>query len=140
MSLPAVNCVWCGKGQPANANAYLEGIAVQDADGAWIIRSFNDRGITTREWVSDSVEYLAGDCELIDDENGALLIVSPESDWQMVAHEAGVAILEARRSLDTAMRAGEIAARMAVDDGLSEVKAADALNVDRMTVRKWLGK
>lgn len=46
----------------------------------------------------------------------------------------------ARRRLDTAMQTAEQVAITARADGVPETEIARALGVNRMTVRRWLGK
>jgi transposase len=47
---------------------------------------------------------------------------------------------KARRQLDIAMKAAKDAAIAAHGDGVTEVDIAQTIGVNRMTVRKWLGK
>lgn len=54
--------------------------------------------------------------------------------------EAGEALTEARFNLDVAMAVTQTVARLAVLDGMSESQAARTAGLDRMTVRKVLGK
>lgn len=55
--------------------------------------------------------------------------------------DAGRALTKARLEQDRAMAAAQQLAAMAVEDGLmSEYQAADRARIDRMTVRKALGK
>lgn len=54
--------------------------------------------------------------------------------------KAARTLQKARAALDTAMESAAAATRQAIDDGLTEVDIAKALGVNRMTVRKWLGK
>ena len=55
--------------------------------------------------------------------------------------ESAAATLDtARRTERDAMQAARVAALDAIANGDSEVHVAQALGVNRMTVRKWLGK
>jgi hypothetical protein len=47
---------------------------------------------------------------------------------------------KARRQLDIAMKAAKDAAIAAHGDGVTEVDIAQTIGVNRMTIRKWLGK
>ncbi|AGB26871.1 hypothetical protein Mycsm_06756 (plasmid) [Mycobacterium sp. JS623] len=49
-------------------------------------------------------------------------------------------VAKARRQLDLAMTAAKDAAIAAHRDGVTEVDLAQILGVNRMTIRKWLGK
>jgi DNA-binding GntR family transcriptional regulator len=53
---------------------------------------------------------------------------------------AGRKLRSARNSLKEAMTGAEVTARQAASEGVSEVQIAKSLGVDRMTVRRWLGK
>ncbi len=52
----------------------------------------------------------------------------------------GRKLAKAREAAKEALRVAEVIARSAHDDGASEYEIARDLGVDRMTVRKWLGK
>ncbi|BBX23763.1 hypothetical protein MTER_31740 [Mycolicibacter terrae] len=54
--------------------------------------------------------------------------------------QANAAITTARQNLAAAMKAAEAAAIEADANGVSEVNITTHLGVNRMTVRKWLGK
>ena len=54
--------------------------------------------------------------------------------------QAGRKLRSARRSLQTAMDTARDAALTAIHAGESESAVAKTLGVDRMTVRKWVGK
>jgi hypothetical protein len=54
--------------------------------------------------------------------------------------EVASAITTARQDLAKAMKAAEAAAIEADANGVSEVNITTYLGVNRMTVRKWLGK
>lgn len=53
---------------------------------------------------------------------------------------AARALRAARQRLDTAMQTAEQAAVAAHQDGTPETEIARTLGVNRMTVRRWLGK
>lgn len=59
-----------------------------------------------------------------------------EPDLGKVGRELG----DARRQLAEQMLVAEAAALRAIEAGMSESEVARSLAVDRMTVRKWLGK
>lgn len=46
----------------------------------------------------------------------------------------------ARAAVAEALRLAEVMARSASDEGVPETRIAEELGVDRMTVRKWVGK
>jgi DNA-binding transcriptional regulator YiaG len=54
--------------------------------------------------------------------------------------KAGQTLSVARAQLEYAMSNAQYAAIRAVNAGVSESTAAKTLGVDRMTVRKWMGK
>lgn len=141
-TLPGVRCPWCAKEQPANANLALVGVAVQYDDESWRVRAISERGVSDREWMVDEVVDFVPSTTFVVEGEGAVVIIEPEyiDDWALIADEAGKALADARDRLDLAMRAAEIVTRCAVEDGISEVEVARRVGVDRMTVRKWLGK
>lgn len=53
---------------------------------------------------------------------------------------ASAALADARLSLDAAKAAATAVAKLAAEDGMIEATLADALDVNRLTVRRWLGK
>jgi transcriptional regulator with XRE-family HTH domain len=53
---------------------------------------------------------------------------------------AGRALARVRRHLGFTMEDAKTAALKAVDEGVPQAEIARRLGVDRMTVRKWLGK
>jgi hypothetical protein len=142
-ALPGVGCPWCAKEQPANANLALCGVATRDPEGAWLVRAISERGVSDREWIVDDVaQFVAADTVVVEGEGASVIIEAGEfvDDWKLIADEAGKALADARQRLDLAMKAAELVARCAIDDGLSEVELARRVGVDRMTVRKWQGK
>jgi predicted transcriptional regulator len=52
----------------------------------------------------------------------------------------GKKLARARAAVAEAMRVAEIMARSAHEEGMPETRIAEDLGVDRMTVRKWVGK
>jgi DNA invertase Pin-like site-specific DNA recombinase len=63
------------------------------------------------------------------------------SDEDQIALErAGRNLAGARAKVDEALEAARIAALEAVANGVSEAAVARHLEVNRMTVRTWLGK
>jgi transposase len=61
-------------------------------------------------------------------------------DWESVLAECGKKLRTARNTQATALTLAEHLTTEAVSEGISEKRAAELLGVDRMTVRKWLGK
>lgn len=53
---------------------------------------------------------------------------------------AGRNLRSARQRLEIAMKAAEQAAISSYAEGVPETRIAEELNVNRMTVRRWLGK
>lgn len=53
---------------------------------------------------------------------------------------AAARLSRARKQLDAAMEQAETAAISAAADGMPETEIARTLGVNRMTVRRWLGK
>jgi len=141
-ALPAVRCPWCAKEQPANANLALVGVATQYDDESWRVRAISERGVSDREWLVDEVADFVPTTTFVVEGEGAVVIIEPEyiDDWALIADEAGKALADARERLDLATRAAEIVVRCAIEDTMSEVEVARRVGVDRMTVRKWLGK
>ena len=58
----------------------------------------------------------------------------------MTLERASADLRAARDCLDIAITRASDAAVEAVESGMSEVRVAAALGVNRLTVRKWLGK
>lgn len=99
---------------------------------------------------ADDVDRLMAECDRID----ARYPHSDEEPERQAALGAAVAYLlsdtrpddagrqlnAARRAQADAMAASQQIAAMAVADGMSEVRAAEATAIDRMTLRKALGK
>lgn len=52
----------------------------------------------------------------------------------------GRKLARARAAVAEALRVAEVIARAAADEGIPETQIAADLGVDRMTVRKWVGK
>ena len=52
----------------------------------------------------------------------------------------GKKLARARAAVTEALRVAEVMARSARDEGVPETRIAEDLGVDRMTVRKWVGK
>jgi DNA-binding GntR family transcriptional regulator len=52
----------------------------------------------------------------------------------------GKKLAKARTAVTEALRVAEVVARSAHHEGVPETQIAEELGVDRMTVRKWLGK
>ena len=60
------------------------------------------------------------------------------TDKERRAH--GKKFTRARAAATEASRIAQIMAQSAYSEGISETRIAEELGVDRMTVRKWLGK
>lgn len=142
--LPAARCAWCAKDQPRNAEAHLEGLAGTDWTGSAIVaRAVSTAGVRETEWIVDDLDGLAAltGSTIVGDEGGALLLdPQAEPDWLTVCYEVGTALSSARTAERLALGGAAVAAVHAADAGAPETKIAEALGVDRMTVRKWLGK
>lgn len=52
----------------------------------------------------------------------------------------GRRLVKARVAVTEALRVGQIMAQSAASEGVPETRIAEELGVDRMTVRKWVGK
>jgi hypothetical protein len=61
-------------------------------------------------------------------------------DWEIVLAECGEKLKTARSTQATALALAQHLTTEAITEGVSEKRAAELLGVDRMTVRKWLGK
>lgn len=59
---------------------------------------------------------------------------------ELDADGAGDQLHEARAAAEEAVAAAKMVATLASEDGASELGLHKALGVDRLTVRKWLGK
>ncbi len=55
-----------------------------------------------------------------------------------VATRSGRKLAAARKAADNAYEAARVVALKAINDGIPEAVAARLLNVNRMTIRKWL--
>jgi DNA-binding CsgD family transcriptional regulator len=58
----------------------------------------------------------------------------------MAPNRVGQRLQKARAALAVALEAAEDEARALLAEGVSEAQVARELGVDRMTVRKWVGK
>lgn len=65
-----------------------------------------------------------------------VLYMNTSSDLKKAARD----LRTARARLQYAMETARLAALDALNDGVSEVQVSKALDVNRMTVRKWAGK
>jgi DNA invertase Pin-like site-specific DNA recombinase len=63
-----------------------------------------------------------------------------DRDTQIALERAGRKVAAARAKVDEALEAARITALEAVANGVSEAAVARHLEVNRMTVRNWLGK
>jgi hypothetical protein len=61
-------------------------------------------------------------------------------DWHERLTKVGAQLAKARKAEKAARERARELAIEAVNDGQSELGVADALGVDRMAVRQWLGK
>lgn len=61
-------------------------------------------------------------------------------DMNEMLHEVAYALRSARKAQAHAMEAARRAALKAIEEGWSEAGVARTLDVNRMTVRKWVGK
>lgn len=136
------NCVWCAKPQPANDATVLAGIATRDDDvNWWDVRRATEDGLDGRTWLLDEPGELTPGATVVADDDTALLLDDPQDDdWGTVLIEVGAQLADAREAAAAALAAALLAARHGVKAGLSEAEAARFLQVDRMTVRRALGK
>lgn len=142
-NLPVTRCISCAAPQPTNPNAFLDGVAVlDDSTGAWMVRRLGHHGLGAQEWLVDDVADLAPESERVESDGVQILLNADmvDDDWRTVCEEAALAIEEARHQLALTMAAAELVACCAVDAGVPEAETARRIGVDRMTVRKWLGK
>lgn len=63
-----------------------------------------------------------------------------KTDWVAVLEEYGATLWRIRKNYNKVRDAARERVIAAINDGISEKKAAELLGVDRMTIRKWLGK
>jgi transposase len=61
-------------------------------------------------------------------------------DWEAILRECGEKLRTARNTAETARALSQHLTCEAIAAGVSEKRAAELVGVDRMTVRKWLGK
>lgn len=79
----------------------------------------------------DAKQALAESTKLIEEHAASVLAaVGPAAEL----------LRESRARIDGAIAAARTVAALAVGDGVSEVAVAKALGVDRLTLRRWLGK
>ncbi|HTY33150.1 hypothetical protein [Mycobacterium sp.] len=71
---------------------------------------------------------------------GVRYIRTDEKDRDGTIEDTGQLIAEARNDLDLAYAAARAITILAIEDGKSEVAMSQAMGVDRMTIRKWVGK
>jgi hypothetical protein len=73
--------------------------------------------------------------------NAAIRYLNTDENSRLGTLEATGEDLADARGVETAARAAaQAVALLAAEDGFSEVALARALGVDRMTIRKWVGK
>lgn len=111
-----------------------------------------------RPWLGDAWDELTADqLDRLCDESDRIAVRHPDTDdehlrqaalsaavqyvlGETTVTDAGAALRAARRALDDAMAASKQVAAMACADGMDETKAAPAAGIDRMTLRRVLGK
>lgn len=89
---------------------------------------------------SIDIEARYPDPDDADDARDALTAAVQYALGEIDPTRAGAALVDARAAARTALVAAQQVARMAVQDGMSEARAAEQCGIDRMTVRKVLGK
>ncbi|MGA9678559.1 MAG: hypothetical protein WBR28_25965 [Mycobacterium sp.] len=67
-------------------------------------------------------------------------IKTAEKDRDATITAAGEDLAEARDDLEVVYAAARAITILAIEDGKSEVSVSKGLGVDRMTIRKWVGK
>lgn len=95
-----------------------------------------DRMIDTCRWAEEY--WPAGDSE--DVRAAALAGVVQYLLGDITPEQAGHDLLAAREKVSWSLAAAQAVARVACEDGMTEVEAGRLLNLDRMTVRKARGK
>lgn len=94
-------------------------------------------------WYPTKQEALAAETDAIQDEHPKHNIVhksSPGGPSKMELIEVGEAYRSSREALRETMQESRVLASEAADLGVSQHRIAELLGVDRMTVRKWVGK
>ena len=141
MSLPTPRCTSCAAPQhDAAPNAYVSGIYSQVEYG-YTVHRVSGSGIAGSHLVEDlnDLRDLANGLEVVGTEGGGVL-VDPDSDVLVVLQEAGAA-WAAARELEREAAAAVYGLIVRCDArGISESEIARRLDVDRMTVRRALGK
>lgn len=73
-------------------------------------------------------------------DDASVLVFDPKAEPRDVLASVGELLAKAREDARIATEAAKSAVRFAVATGMSEAEAARVADVDRMTVRAWLGK
>lgn len=142
MSLPAPRCPWCAKSIPSAApNAALGGIYAHGPDG-FSVQSCDAGGLTQPEYLVDTLDDVTAIAvvnQLVGDESAGVL-AADDADAVVLLEELGRTWSQAQEAERQVAAAAYALIRHAVDEGLSESEVARRLGVDRMTVRRAVGK
>lgn len=131
-------CIWCSKTN-TNPLAYIRGIAVPEGGGGYTVRGMDRTGPTrpVMLWEASDLDGFPG---IGATDVGMLLLSESTADTQGILADAGEALEVARAAVAAAMAAATIAVRHGVAAGIPEAAVARLVGVDRMTVRKMVGK
>lgn len=110
---------------------------------AWLgaaVDSLDEDDLTQLHTESDRIAARYPDPDQEDERQAAFSAAVQYVLADMRPDDAGRALIAARSEVRRAMAVAQQIAAMAAADGMSEVKAAEACAIDRMTLRKVLGK
>lgn len=131
------NCSWCGKHEPSELIVNAVGVY---ADGGLRLRAVDGYGVAKRGATAadldDAVNLLG--MPLISDDQAA--VWADIEDEAMMLQNLGQVWSQAREAERIAAAAVYAAIRHATEQDVPETQIAAALGVDRMTVRRALGK
>lgn len=141
-------CSWCAKPTPLDPLAVIRGIAIGDDEGEYEVRGMSARGpeSTFMVWTASGLDNEAAASS---EAGRPVALIGGDEAWLIcdpVEHPVDLlgdlrdALAAARAAQDAAMTAAMVGVKYAVAHGVSEADAARRVGVDRMTVRKWLGK
>lgn len=137
------NCHWCGKAEITHG--LIEAVAQPEDGSYWSVRGVDGMGAVLsngpvaddRAQVLDWLEGLQMHPRVLADELGAVAVHGPTPPLE----DAATMLAEARQQLALASAAARLIVIAACDEeGMTELAVADALGVNRLTIRRWRGK
>lgn len=115
----------------------------QDELEAWLgpaVADLDDEQIQQIQSEADRIDERYDEPDEMEERDAALSAAVQYILGEIDLEQAGMALLRARVAESKAYAAAVQVGVMAVEAGMPEAEVARKLGVDRMTVRKWLGK